>query len=310
MSQQTAGPPVSVIIVSYNCRDHLDRCLAALSKHAGVECEVIVVDNASADGTIESLAPRWPGVRWISNRENVGFGRANNQGLAVARAPYWFVLNPDTELRAGALTALLAYLEAEPRVAVVGPEIERPDGGLERSAGFVPTFLHECVETFLLFRLGARGTSLRGPVFGPTPVAWISGCAFLVRAAAAREVGVFDERFFMYFEDLDWCYRFGRAGWSVVYLPGPRVLHHRGASVLATPGMLVDGGMGLELFVQKHGLWFPPPVLRALRVIKLATRALWLRWRGLRGDGRARLEGEMFERSLAHALGLRRRARR
>jgi hypothetical protein len=310
VSPTSTGPSVSVIIVSYNCRDYLDRCLAALEALAGVEHEVIVVDNASTDGTVESLRPRWPGVRWIVNRDNAGFARANNQGFAVARAPYWLVLNPDTEVRAGAIPALLAYIGAEPRVAVVGPEIERPEGGFERSAGFVPTLPRECVETFLLFRLGARGTSLRGPVRGPTPVEWLSGCAFLVRADAAREVGVFDERFFMYSEDLDWCYRFGLAGWSVVYLPGPRVLHHRGASVLSTPTMLVDGGVGLELFVHKHGLRFPLPALRALLVFKLATRALWLGLRGLRGNARARLEARLFARSVLPALGLRRGARR
>jgi len=306
MGPKTADPPVSVIIVSYNCRDYLDRCLAALAEHAGMEHEVIVVDNASTDGTVETLRQRWPAVRWLVNRDNAGFARANNQGFAIARSPYWFVLNPDTEVRAGALPALLAYLEAKPRVAVVGPEVERPEGGFERSAGFVPTLSRECVETFLLFRLGARGTSLRGPVFGPTPVEWLSGCAILVRAAAAREVGVFDERFFMYSEDLDWCYRFGRAGWSVVYLPGPRVLHHRGASVLSTPNMLMDGGRGLELFVHKHGLRFPLLALRALLVFKLATRAFWLGWRGLRGNARARLEARLFARSVGPALGIRR----
>lgn len=268
------------------------------------------MDNASTDGTVESLKARWPSVRWIVNRENQGFARANNQGFAVSRAPYWFVLNPDTEVRGGALEALVAFLDAEPRVAAVGPEVERPGGGLERSAGFTPTLGRELVETLLLFRLGARGTTLRGRVSGPTRVGWLSGCACLVRAEAAREVGLFDERFFMYFEDVDWCYRFARAGWSVVYLPGPRVLHHRGASVLAAPDSLLDGGAGLERFVRKHGLRFPIPVLRSLLVFKLCTRAIWLAWRGVRGDSRARLEARMFARTIPQALGLRGTAQR
>jgi GT2 family glycosyltransferase len=309
LSPEPPAPLVSVIVVSYNSKDHLGRCLESLVAHAGVEHEVIVVDNASSDGTAEVLPPRWPQVRWILNRENAGFARANNQGFEVARAPYWLVLNPDAELRAGALRELAGYLERETRAAVVGPAVERPDGRLERSAGFVPTPAREVVETLLLFRLGLRGTALRGAAAGPTPVGWVSGCAMLVRAAAAREVGRFDERFFMYFEDLDWCYRFTRAGWSVVYLPAARILHHRGASVLAAPDTLVDGGVGPELFVRKHGLAFPIWLLRVLRVVKLATRALGLWVRGLGGDAHSRGEARLFGRSLAHALGMRRGAR-
>ncbi len=308
--QEPDAPRVSVVVVSYNCKDFLDRCLASLSEHAGVVHEVIVVDNASTDGTVDLLRARWPAVRWVVNRENGGFARANNQGFAIARAPFWFALNPDTEIRPGALPALLSHLESHVDVAVAGPEIERPEGGLERSAGFVPTFAREFVDTFLLFRLGAQGTSLRLPARAPTKVEWLSGCAMLVRASAAREVGLFDERFFMYCEDLDWCYRFGRAGWSVVYLPGPRILHYRGGSTLQSRDIVVDGDEGLAFFMRKHGLRYSSPLMHLLRIIKLSTRTVWLEWRGLRGQPKARLEARMFARSLARSLGIPARGRR
>ena len=301
----SAPPAVSVVIVSFNTAELLERCLESL-RQVTVPYEVIVVDNASSDGTIERLSPAHPEVRWIANRENFGFGRANNQGFAVAAAPLWLVLNPDTEVRPGAIEALVAHLVAHPRTAVVGPEIERPDGRLEPSAGWIPRVHNELVEVLLLFKLGLRGRLLRGRVRGPVPVDWVSGCAMLVRASAASEVGLFDEGFFLYVEDLDWGYRFRRAGWSVEYLPGPRVLHRRGASVLETDDVLVGGGDGLERLVRKHRLPFPIWLLRAMRVFNLVVVCTWLWLRGRGGDDHARKEARVFGRSLAHALGMRR----
>ena len=302
MTPSPESPLVSIAIVSFNSRTHLERCLRSIEATVAPPREVLVVDNASTDGTVEALAPDWPGVRWIANRRNVGFARASNQALAQAGAPFWLMLNPDAELEPGAVESLLRYLEDHPEAAVAGPVVKRPDGRLEPSAGWVPTPGRELVETLLLFRLGLRGRLLRGEPPGPVAVDWVSGCAMLVRADAAREVGLFDERYFLYVEDLDWCWRFRRAGWEVVLVPGPRVLHHRGASVLGSPDTLVNGERNLEYFVRKHGLRFPIPLLRGLELANLATRAPWLAWRGARGDRRARDEARLFARSAWRAL--------
>jgi N-acetylglucosaminyl-diphospho-decaprenol L-rhamnosyltransferase len=304
LSPEPDAPLVSVVIVSYNTRPVLERCLDSVARHAGLAHEIIVVDNNSTDGTVEALAPLWPTVNWVVRRDNPGFARANNQGFALARAPYWLVLNPDTELRPGALPALLAYLESHHNCAAVGPEVERPDGSLEFSAGWAPAPGREIAETFLLFRLGLEGRLLRHARAVENPVDWLSGCAMLVRAAAAHEVGPFDEHFFLYVEDLEWGMRFRRAGWDVVHLRGPRVLHLRGESVLASDSTLVDGGDGLDYVVRKHGLRFPLPLLRTLRIISLATRWGPLALRGARGDKRGAREARLFARSLRHALGL------
>ncbi len=301
MSAST-GPKVSIVIVSYNTAELLAKCLQSL-RATTVPHEVIVVDNASADGTVDRIAPRYPEARWIANRENAGFARANNQAFAIATTPFWLVLNPDTEVRSGALEQLVAHLEAHPRTAVVGPEIERPDGRLEPSAGWVPSVGNELVETLLLFHLGLRGRMVRGPVRGPVLVDWVSGCAMLVRAAAANEVGHFDEGFFLYVEDLDWGYRFRKAGWAVEYLPGPRVLHRRGASVLQSDDTLVGGGDSMERLARKHRLPLPTAFLRVMNVVNLASRWALLWVRGLGGNEHARREAKVFARSLARVLG-------
>jgi len=228
---------LAVSIVSYRTPDLLWRCLSELEgQRQELELQVIVVDNASDDGSVELVEHEFPRVRVLRNRTNVGFGAAHNQALRQADARYFLVLNSDAAPGRGALPTLVAYLDANPGVAVVGPKLRYPDGTVQpsrRRFPTVPTFFFESTQ---LQRVWPDNAILRRYYVADRDddteqdVDWLVGACLCVRARAAAEVGLFDERFFMYSEEIDWCRRFRQAGWRVVYLPFAEVMHQEGAS--------------------------------------------------------------------------------
>lgn len=230
---------VSAIVVSWNVADYLRRCLESLRAEASLgalSCEVIVVDNASTDGTVDVLRSSFPEVRLLENRENQGFTRANNQGMAVASGTYLLLINPDAELLPGSLGAMVGYLDGHPDVGVLGPQLLNTDGSHQSSRRRFPTLATAFVESTVLqgyfpnARVLRRYYCLDLPPDRPQEVDWLVGACLLVRRRAVEQVGVFDEQFFMYSEELDWSYRMKKAGWRVVYLPEAQVVHHYGKS--------------------------------------------------------------------------------
>jgi N-acetylglucosaminyl-diphospho-decaprenol L-rhamnosyltransferase len=234
---------ISIIIVSWNVHDLLRKCLLslkqqteALSRVCRLSSEILIVDNASSDGTVEMLRAEFPDARVIANAENTGFTRANNQALAVAQGRYLFLLNPDTELRAGALQTLYDYAEAHPRVGIIGPQLFYGDGSLQSSRRRFPTLATAFLESTKLQQWFPRNRTLTHYYMLDTrddvtqEVDWINGSAMFVRRAMYDQVGGLDEGFFMYSEELDWCYRTKRAGWQIVYLPTAQVTHYEGKS--------------------------------------------------------------------------------
>ena len=229
---------LSVVLVNYKSRDALLECLRSLAADLGdAPHEILVIDNDSRDGTPDALARAFPRVRTIVNAENVGYARAVNQGLAATSGAFVLIMNPDCEVRAGAVERLLAFLREHPATAIAAPKILNPDGTLEYSARSFPDPL-----TFLFNRY-----SLLTRVFPDNPfsrrylltdwdhasvrdVDWVSGACMLVRRAAAERVGGMDEQFFMFNEDVDWCRRMMLGGWRVTYVPEAVVVHHIGAS--------------------------------------------------------------------------------
>lgn len=232
---------LSVVIVSYNSRAQLPRCLeSVLAEVRPLGGEVVVIDNASTDGSPE-VVRGFAGVRLIENRANLGFVRAVNQGLKVARGRYILVLNPDTEVRPGAVGALVRFMAGHPRVGLVGPKLLYPDGVLQPSRRRFPDLLTLFTEgTFVQWHLPGLGI-FRGfycqdlPADVPHPVDWVTGACMLVRREAVEEVGPLDERFFMYSEELDWCRRLWSAGWQVYYVPEAEVVHQEAASSRQDP---------------------------------------------------------------------------
>lgn len=242
---------LSVVVVSWNVRDLLRRCLQSVVQSPGLELdypgggeraapgrrlEVVVVDNGSGDGSPEMVRDEFPGVRLVANQENRGFTAANNQGLALSRGCWLLLLNPDTEVVDGALATMVEYMEGHPRVGVLGPRLRYPDGSQQSSRRRFPTFATALVESTVIQEWWADNRLLRRYYMADTPddavqpVDWVVGACLLARREAYQEVGGLDEDFFMYSEELDWCRRIKSAGWEVVYLPTATVIHHEGKS--------------------------------------------------------------------------------
>lgn len=226
---------LSVVIVSWNVRDLLRRCLGSVLASRGVTLEVIVVDNASSDGSAEMVRRDFPQVRLVANSENRGFPAANNQGITLSRGRYVLLLNPDTEVINDALATMVAFADGERDVGVVGPQLLNPDGTVQSSRRRFPTlttafFESTWLQPYAPRRLLQRYYVLDRPDDEVQDVDWVTGAALMARREAIDEAGLLDEGFFMYSEELDWCRRFRDAGWRVVYLPTARIIHHVGKS--------------------------------------------------------------------------------
>lgn len=245
-----APPELSIVIVNWNVRELLRRCLDSILSSdglfvgldtpgystSGVGAEVIVVDNASADGSTAMLAQDYPWVRVVANSDNRGFTRANNQGLAISQGRFVLFLNPDTELAPDALRLMLDYAAAQPQVGVIGPQLRYGDGSLQSSRRRFPTLVTFFLESTVVQRWWPRNQVLSRyymldrPDDAISQVDWVVGACMLLRRAVLEQIGGFDEGFFMYSEELDLCRRAVDAGWQVVYLPTAVVTHHEGKS--------------------------------------------------------------------------------
>jgi N-acetylglucosaminyl-diphospho-decaprenol L-rhamnosyltransferase len=232
-----ASPELSVSIVSYRTPVLLNRCLEAIAaERREVRLEVTVVDNGSSDESAEMVEACFPWATVLKNPRNVGFAAAHNQSLKEANAPYWLVLNSDAAPAPGALRTLIDFMRANPGVAVAGPKLRHPSGAVQPSRRRFPTLATLFLESTQLQRFWPNNTVLRRYYVEdrsddePQEVDWLVGACLCVRASAAQQIGLFDERFFMYSEELDWCRRFRAAGWRVAYLPSAEVVHLEGGS--------------------------------------------------------------------------------
>ncbi len=247
--------PASVIILSFNTRSLTLDCLERFAKPVlDRGWEVILVDNASVDGTADAVRKRFPRVTIIESADNRGYAAGNNLGLRRASGETVILLNSDVQVTPGALEALVDYLAAHPQVAAVSAGLGTPDGQPQAFA-----FGDEPTPGYLL-RRGLRRLSGRGPLHNwavdhPVDADWVSGACLAVRRQALEQVGLPDEGFFLYFEDVDWCLRMRRVGWRVVYQPGIRVVHLGGAS---EPGRSTANHLyheSLVRFYHKHYGW-------------------------------------------------------
>jgi N-acetylglucosaminyl-diphospho-decaprenol L-rhamnosyltransferase len=228
---------VSYIIVSWNVRDLLRRAIASvLADTVEIESEITLVDNASRDGTVEMVRAEFPDVHLIANADNRGFAAANNQALGAARGRYIFLLNPDTELLPGATRALVACLDQDPGVGIAGPQLLNADRTIQSSRRRFPTFITALLEStrmqqrFPRNRWLARYYLMDNRDDDVQLVDWVVGAALFVRRLVYDQIGGFDERFFMYSEEMDWCSRARAAGWQVLYFPRAAVIHHEAKS--------------------------------------------------------------------------------
>ena len=232
-------PDISIIIVSWNVRERLRACLDSLPR-AVASIETIVVDAASADGTPEMVRAEFPFVRLIACSDNVGYSRGNNLGLAQARGQYALILNPDTQLAGQSLAVMAAYLDDHPRVGVLGPRLVLADGSVQPSRRRFPSLTTALFESTWLAGLAPRRVlehyyAADLPEAETAEVDWLVGAALMVRRAVWEQVGLLDEGFFMYSEELDWQRRIRAAGWQIVYLPTAVVRHFEAQSSAQVP---------------------------------------------------------------------------
>jgi N-acetylglucosaminyl-diphospho-decaprenol L-rhamnosyltransferase len=260
-------PRLSIIIVTYNSSAYIDTCLGSILEHpSAIDHEIVVVDNASTDGTAAAIRSRWTGVRVIDARANLGFARANNLGIEQTFGTLILLLNPDTSVPKAALDTLVAALDARPDVAVAGPRLVDADGHAELSFGRMMSPLNELRQKFLV-----EGSRRAGPIAAyvesitrkPQEVDWVSGACLLVRRADAEAVGLMDERFFMYAEDVDFCAAIRARGRHVLFCPTAEIIHLRGRS-RATASAATEGAYRrsqVAFYEKHHPAWAP-----------------WLRW--------------------------------
>ena len=273
---------VSVIIVSWNTRGVLRDCLQSIySQHEDLSLEVIVCDNDSQDGTQSMVRDEFPQVVLVENGSNLGFAAANNIGIRRARGQYVLLLNPDTVVHAGAIGTVYSFAKRHERAAVVGCRTLNGDGTLQRNCFLPPGVLNIAITILGLHRLFPRSR-----FFGrermtfwdlddEREVAAVAGCFMLVRREAAAEIGVLDDRFFMYAEEVDWCVRFRIGGWQVWYTPDATITHYGGVSAAIVPTQMREQMQrSLLLFLRKYHS--RPYVLacRMLMIFGLVFRAV------------------------------------
>ena len=233
---RTARPRVDVAVVTWNTAGLTVEALRRLvSSDQGADVRVLVRDNASQDGTAEAIKAEVPGAEVDAGTENLGFAAGVNTILRRTSAPWIFLMNSDAWPEPGAIARLVAAAEGRPRAAVVAPRLERPDGSLEHSTHPFPSLRVAAVAAFVprrLPRARADALMLEGAWMHDRPrkVDWAVGAGWLMRRAALEDVGPFDERFFMYVEDLDWCWRAASRGWEIWFEPSAVVRHIGNAS--------------------------------------------------------------------------------
>ena len=224
---------ISFIIVNWNTRDLLRGCLDSIAITVKIPTyEIIVVDNASSDGSTDMLAREYPSVQVIANAENRGFGAANNQAFAVMKGRYALLINTDAVLTEGAVEKLWRFAEAHPRAAIVCGQLLNADGSKQNSIAAFPTLLSLCLNTSLLeYLFPGRYPSKRYDHREPLEVESAIGACMMVRGQALKEVSFFDERYFFFFEETDLAYAMKQAGWAVYQVPDAHIYHFQGQSI-------------------------------------------------------------------------------
>jgi N-acetylglucosaminyl-diphospho-decaprenol L-rhamnosyltransferase len=278
----------AAVVVNYESGPLLVACVQSLLADTSAgEPEVVVVDNGSRDGSVAALRHELPGVRVVQPDGNLGYARAANRGIAATVAPVVAVCNPDLEVQPGTAAAMLARLDAEPDLAAVGPVIRNPDGSQYPSARTYPSTV-DAAGHALLGRVRPQNRFTRAyrqldvdPTV-PRDVDWLSGAFLFLRRSALESVGGWDERYFMYMEDVDLCWRLRRLGWRVAYEPGGEAVHVQGASTARHPyRMIIEHHRSVYRFATRswHGarrfLLVPAAVFLACRAcVEMVAHAL------------------------------------
>ena len=252
---------LAVVIVNYNTRDWLQQCLHSVyAQDMGEELEIVVVDSASTDDSVDMVRREFPDCTLIASEENLGFGRGNNLGAARSSAPILLFLNPDTHVTAGALVELLHFMEQNPHCGAVGGQIYDEKGQQELSAGTWPTLLSLILDRVpVRFHVFRRHLEPLGHHYyhyeKQREVGWVTGAYLWIRRDLFERLEGFDPAIFMYYEDVELCYRLWAAGSRVCYYPGASIIHYRNKGPICQRHRRLLMLRGLRQFARKHYAW-------------------------------------------------------
>jgi GT2 family glycosyltransferase len=229
---------LSVIIVNWNTKDLLCQCIDSLTQTLKkIDTEIFVVDNGSTDGSVAAVREKFPGVRLIENPVNMGFARANNQAISLSSREYLLLLNPDTRAKDEAIPQMLSFMSSHARAGLVGAQLLNADGSKQNSIANFPSLATELLNKSLLrwlFPEKFPGKERDYP--NPVEVESVIGACVLVRREAVNQVGLLDEKFFLFLEETDWCFRVKKAGWKIYHIPQAEIFHFQGKSAEAEKG--------------------------------------------------------------------------
>ena len=278
---------LTVVTVNYNSKDYLARCLESLQRHTQGPFQSVVVDNASQDRDFTRLKRRFPAVQFLLNEKNLGFSAGCNRGIRACPARYYLLLNPDCHVEEGALDRCCAFLEAHPQAGIVGCRINHPDGTLQlacrRSIPRPRVALARMLGLSLLFPRNRSLARYNLTYLDPDQthqVEAVSGSFLMFRHELLESSGWMDEQFFLYGEDLDFCYRAAQKGWEIYYFPEAQAVHHKGRSAERDPGpSLFHYYNSMEIFYRKHFLQEAGRVRAGLVIASIRLLYALKRWK-------------------------------
>ena len=236
---------LSVIILNYNTKDFLLPCIKGMVNHTtGLDYEIIIVDNASTDGTVayikEKILPRFPQAKLLESQENKGFSAGNNAGISRSAGRYCLIMNPDIVIWDNSLKTMVDYMDANPKVGIAGPRLLSPDGSLQHFVYQFPSPQVLLYRRTPLARFGFAQKAIHKYLMmdwdhsDNRTVDWVQGSCMIARRNAIKQVGLMDERFFLFLEDTDWCRRFWEKGWEARYLSDVEIIHYHGRASVAS----------------------------------------------------------------------------
>jgi GT2 family glycosyltransferase len=302
VENRRTDPDITICILNWNAKEYLARCLDSLLhpeepdvqealEQAGlaevqepseaVSIDVLVVDNGSIDYSADMVETRFPEARLIRTHRNLGFAAGNNIGIRASRARYVLLLNSDTVVPRGAITRLVRFADAAPEAAFIGPKVLNPNGSLQYSCRSFPNLRAALLRNTPLQRFFRQNSAVRDYLMTdwshnePREVDWLSGCCLLVRREAVEKIGLLDEDYFMYCEDMDWCYRAQASGWKSLYYPGAQIVHEVGKSSDKLPRrMIAFHHLSMYKFYRKHYGTHASWPERVVVALGLAARAI------------------------------------
>ena len=271
---------VSIILVNWNTRELLYDCIKSVYRNMNdLKFEIIVVDNASSDDSVEMLVSEFSDVKVIANSVNCGFAAANNQGMSASKGRYILLLNSDTIILDNCIDRVVAFADSHKDAAVVGCRVLNPDMTLQQNCFMFPSVLNMLLSSSYLYKLFPKSR-----FFGREKMTWwnrgdvrevdvVTGCFMLIRRRAIEQAGMMDARFFMYGEESDLCYRFKQSGWKIMFTPAGTIIHLGGQSSRSVKAeMLIELRLSILKFINKHHGWLKYKTACLLTLLFFAIR--------------------------------------